>query len=89
MVVTKDSQDVAAARRVAASRINLPRRSLRTVGRGRVFRRLVALGEAASCCDVRCVSVGSSGGLGFGGLAGSSAWGCRWPTRHNDLSKKA
>ena len=88
MVVTKDSQDVAAARRVAANRINLPRRSLRTVGRGIVFRRFVALGAAASC-DVRCFAVGSLGGLGFGGLAGSSAWGCRWPTHHNNFSKKA
>ena len=81
VAVTKDSQDVVAARRVAASRINLPSRSFRTVGLGRVFCRLAARGGV--------VAGGvSSGGRGFGGLAGSSAWGCRWPTRHKALSKK-
>lgn len=67
------------ARREVAARINLPKRSGRTKGRVVDRRcRLVARGGDS----VR------KGGLGFGGLGGSSEWNCRWPTRHKDFSKK-
>ena len=80
VLVTKESQEVADARRVAASSINLPSRSFRTVGRRVVFCRFVdwILGEVVG---------GSCGGFGFGGLAGNSVGGCRWPPRHNCFSK--
>ena len=76
--MTKDSQDVAAARREAASNINLPSRSCRTTGRRVVFCLLLDV-LASEDVVVSCVGGsflvllrGSGGFLGFGGLAGSS-----------------
>jgi len=76
MVVTKDSQDADDAKRAVAMLINLPRRSLRTIGP------LVVDGVPCRCRFVGRVGVSGrscaflaasdSGGFGFGGLAGSS-----------------
>ena len=64
---TNDAQDVVDARRAAASRINLPKRSFRTVGVRRVF----SLFAGRWCAGLG----GWYGGFGFGGLAGSSEGG--------------
>ena len=82
--VTKPSQDAAVAKRAAASRTNLPNRSLRTVGR------MVGLSRRRffGCVVVKLWVGGSSGGLGFGGLGGSSVGDWRWPPHHKALSSQ-
>ena len=72
------------AKRAAARRINLPSRSLRTVSRGAgVSRRRLWGGKR-----VLLLESGSSGGLGLGGLGGSSEGVCRWPSHHNAYSSQ-
>ena len=76
VVTTKASQDVEAAKRAAARCINLPNRSFRTVGLWVVLRRFSdrPRDDGGSFLVLLLLDDGStiSGGLGFGGLAGSS-----------------